>query len=90
VAAADFIHSTEEPRRVLRLDDARGVAALYACDLERLMEVPHLSVGDVLVLRGDVPHRTEDVMTERLVPSPPHHPVPPALPPHHPVLPRGR
>ena len=61
------MHTTEKPRRLLRTDDAAGSATLYACDLEELMEAPPLRAGDALVLRGDVPHRTQDLMTERVV-----------------------
>lgn len=39
------------------------------CDLETRMVTPELEVGDLLLLRGDVPHRTQDRNTLRVAVS---------------------
>jgi hypothetical protein len=51
-------------RTVVFLDD-RGTFRV-AGDMERLAHTPHLSAGDLLLLRGDVIHRTQDRETERV------------------------
>jgi hypothetical protein len=38
-------------------------------DLEELMETPHLQAGDLLLMRGDVIHRTQDLETRRVAAS---------------------
>lgn len=38
-------------------------------DLEELLETPHLEAGDLLLLRGDVIHRTQDQATRRVAAS---------------------
>lgn len=38
-------------------------------DLEELLEVPHLEAGDLLLMRGDVVHRTQDLETRRVAAS---------------------
>jgi hypothetical protein len=38
-------------------------------DLEELAVTPHLAAGDLLLMRGDVIHRTQDVDSERVAAS---------------------
>lgn len=52
-------------RRVLFCDDT-GTVLLMRRDIETLAEVPALSAGDLLLMRGDVVHRTQDADTERV------------------------
>ena len=35
-------------------------------DIETIAYTPHLKAGDLLLLRGDVPHKTQDNLTPRL------------------------
>lgn len=48
-------------------DDCRGgLHGILDYDLEEIAETPTLSVGDALVLRGDMFHRTQDTETNRV------------------------
>jgi len=45
--------------------DALGISRNYEFELESIAEVPHVEVGDILVIRGDVLHRTQNQRIER-------------------------
>jgi hypothetical protein len=52
--------------RMIFHDDTGGVERMLGDDLERIAEAPELSAGDLLLMRGDVIHRTQDVDTKRV------------------------
>ena len=52
-------------QRIAVAEDA-GTAHVLPVDIERLAETPLLSGGDLLLMRGDVIHRTQDTDTERV------------------------
>ena len=54
------------PDRQLLFQSDSGVAHLTRVPLERLSFVPQLEAGDMLMLRGDILHRTQDGDTERV------------------------
>ena len=52
-------------REMIFLDDPGSVHVMKA-DLDRIAHTPLLDPGDLLLLRGDVIHRTQDAETERV------------------------
>jgi hypothetical protein len=52
-------------KRMVFLDD-EGAVHLMPGDLNRIAHTPMLSPGDLLLLRGDIIHRTQDAETERV------------------------
>lgn len=50
-------------------DCESGATSILNCDIESLAESPEIAVGDALVMRGDVLHRTQDTLTTRLAMS---------------------
>jgi hypothetical protein len=52
-------------RTLVFLDDTASVHLMHK-ELERLAQAPELDPGDLLLLRGDVIHRTQDTETERV------------------------
>jgi len=50
----------------VRRDDMHGTVLPISVDLEELAVTPHLSAGDLLVMRGDVIHKTQDSRCRRL------------------------
>jgi hypothetical protein len=46
------------------VDDGQGTA--YDFDIDAIGETPEVGVGDLVLLRGDVVHRTQDASTERI------------------------
>jgi Phytanoyl-CoA dioxygenase (PhyH) len=52
-------------RRVVFCDD-RGTVHVMPKDVEALAEAPELEAGDLLLMRGDIIHRTQDADTERV------------------------
>ncbi len=53
-------------RRGLVFLDDRGTVTLMPRDIEQLAVTPELRVGDLLLLRGDIIHRTQDTDTDRV------------------------
>jgi hypothetical protein len=49
--------------------DAPEPERVLDCDLEELAITPSLAAGDLLLMRGDVIHRTQDVDTDRVAAS---------------------
>jgi hypothetical protein len=58
----------ERGRGLIQFDDQGGRAHLD-CALDELAECPALNAGDLLLLRGDVLHRTQDAATPRIAAS---------------------
>jgi hypothetical protein len=52
-------------KHIVVADDA-GTAHVMPVDIERLAYTPMLDAGDLLLMRGDVIHRTQDADTERV------------------------
>ncbi len=52
-------------RRLVFCDD-RGTVHVMPVDPERLAVTPQLGAGDLLLLRGDIVHRTQDTDTDRV------------------------
>jgi hypothetical protein len=52
-------------RRLVFCDDS-GTVHLMRRDIEQLAETPLLTAGDLLLMRGDIVHRTQDAETERV------------------------
>ncbi len=50
-------------------DDQYGGYDEIPCDLNELAVTPHLAAGDLLVMRGDLFHKTQDVLTDRVAVS---------------------
>jgi hypothetical protein len=48
------------------IDDVTGTETFWNFDINDLAVHPELSTGDLLMLRGDVIHKTQDLNTERL------------------------
>ncbi len=61
--AANFVQVGK--RTLVFLDDT-GRLHLMPSDLDRLAHTPELDPGDLLLLRGDMIHRTQDTETERV------------------------
>jgi len=61
--AARFFPSRD--RTLVYLDDT-GLEHVMHKDLEQLAHAPELDAGDLLLLRGDMIHRTQDIETERV------------------------
>ena len=64
--------ATRFPRignRRLAVCDDTGWCHVIERDLELIAETPQLTAGDLLLLRGDVVHRTQDTLTERVAMS---------------------
>ena len=53
-------------KRTLVFHDDTGKLSLMGGDLDRLAYAPELEAGDLLLLRGDIIHRTQDADTERV------------------------
>jgi hypothetical protein len=51
--------------RLLAFDDERCTVHHVVGGLDELAETPHLQPGDLLLLRGDIIHKTQDASTER-------------------------
>jgi len=54
---------------VVRDDDQGGNLGTFDFDLSEIEETPHLRPGDLLPLRGDLIHRTQDSSTRRIAAS---------------------
>ncbi len=54
---------------VVKDDDRGGKVGKLKFDLAEIEETPHLQPGDLLLLRGDVIHRTQDSSTRRIAAS---------------------
>lgn len=52
--------------RTLAINEDRGAAVIARVDMEELAEAPELDEGDLLLMRGDIVHRTQDTDTERV------------------------
>lgn len=52
--------------RWLATNDERGGVRVINADLEALAVTPELEVGDLLLMRGDIVHRTQDADTSRV------------------------
>jgi len=52
--------------KTLVIQDDAGSAHVLTKDLDRLAATPELDPGDLLLMRGDVIHRTQDTETERV------------------------
>jgi hypothetical protein len=52
--------------RTLIFHDDTGRLSVMSGDVERLVHTPQLEEGELLLLRGDMIHRTEDALTERV------------------------
>ena len=71
-AAHDFLvrngagHFKPVAGRWLASNDDRGGMCIIDKDLEALAVTPELAVGDLLLMRGDIIHRTQDAETERV------------------------
>lgn len=52
--------------RWLATNDERGGARVISADLEQLAVAPELAAGDLLLMRGDIIHRTQDADTDRV------------------------
>ena len=57
------------PRWTVKDDDQGGKVGKLDFDLAEIEETPHLSPGDLLLVRGDVIHRTQDSSTKRVAAS---------------------
>jgi hypothetical protein len=62
--ATSFV-KLKDGKTIVIQDDA-GAAHVLSRDLDRLAVTPELDPGDLLLLRGDVIHRTQDTETERV------------------------
>ena len=51
---------------VVAVDDSNGKVHLVRGGIDDLAETPHLEAGDLLLLRGDMIHRTQDASTTRV------------------------
>lgn len=61
---ATRLQSTE--RDTLVTDNEGGGSFSLSCNLDALAETPQLHAGDLLLMRGDVIHRTQDADTRRV------------------------
>jgi hypothetical protein len=61
--ASRFIRAGK--KRLVFCDD-NGSVHVMSTDIERLAHTPMLAAGDLLLLRGDIIHRTQDAETERV------------------------
>ena len=52
--------------RTVAINEDRGAARIAHVDLEALAVTPHLAAGDLLLMRGDIVHRTQDTDTARV------------------------
>jgi hypothetical protein len=52
--------------RMIFHDDTGRVERMRADDLDRIAHAPELNAGDLLLMRGDIIHRTQDADTERV------------------------
>jgi hypothetical protein len=52
--------------RTIAVNEDRGTARIAHVDLEALAVTPHLAEGDLLLMRGDIVHRTQDTDTARV------------------------
>ncbi len=59
-------HLQEAGGRLWWLSDETGAVHLMPKDFDDLGTTPHLAAGDLLVMRGDMVHRTQDADTERV------------------------
>ena len=50
-------------------DERGGVIGRFDFDLAEIEETPSLKAGDLLLLRGDILHRTQDTLTQRVAVS---------------------
>ncbi|MHB2017859.1 MAG: hypothetical protein ACYCW6_12995, partial [Candidatus Xenobia bacterium] len=55
--------------RTVLLDDQDGGYDVLSCNLMDLAVIPELAAGDLLLMRGDLFHRTQDVDTDRVAVS---------------------
>lgn len=56
-------------RRTIVFHDDSGRVDVMGQDLDRLACTPNLAAGDLLLMRGDIIHRTQDAETERVAVS---------------------
>ena len=56
-------------RWIVKDDNRGGKVGYLDFDLEEIEDTPHLEPGDLLLLRGDVIHRTQDSSTRRIAAS---------------------
>ena len=52
--------------RTIAINEDRGAARIAHVDLEELAVAPNLAAGDLLLMRGDIVHRTQDTDTQRV------------------------
>jgi hypothetical protein len=52
--------------RTIAINEDRGAARIAHVDLEELAVAPNLAAGDLLLMRGDIVHRTQDTETQRV------------------------
>ncbi|OGT41725.1 MAG: hypothetical protein A3F13_08745 [Gammaproteobacteria bacterium RIFCSPHIGHO2_12_FULL_40_19] len=65
--------SDQHNRKTYVMDDNLSQTEVYDLNLDDIAETPFLSSGDLLLMRGDVIHRTQDVNTERVALSVRYH-----------------
>ncbi len=58
-----------QPTQTTVYDDEDGKTFILDFSLSEISEVPSLSVGDVIVMRGDLLHKTQDTLTGRVAMS---------------------
>lgn len=63
------LFETGDGRTVMQDENDRTAAATFDFSLDDLAETPELAAGDLLLLRGDVIHRTQDADTWRVAVS---------------------
>ena len=62
-------HFSRVRNKLLAHSDDTGAWHVVQGDFDRIAYTPHLAAGDLLLLRGDIVHRTQDAETERIAMS---------------------
>ena len=63
-SGAGFFHDVAGG--TLAVNEDRGAARFANVRMEELAVTPHLAAGDLLLMRGDIVHRTQDTDTARV------------------------
>lgn len=63
------LFEVRDGKTVMQDENERAPAATFDFSLDELAETPELAAGDLLLLRGDVIHRTQDAYTRRVAVS---------------------
>ncbi|HEY3999258.1 MAG TPA: phytanoyl-CoA dioxygenase family protein, partial [Candidatus Xenobia bacterium] len=63
---ASHIMNWIEGQPALFVDDQTGQTTVLSFDPEQAAAIPELEAGDLLIIRGDMFHRTQDVETHRI------------------------